>query len=153
MALPSHSALQPRDEIDTERVLPIVVGAHLQAELWDRGPAYRLRELAASALGQGHRLEPVVCTDLWYMNSPALRGRPTISVGSPGLNALSAYLADKLPSAFVVDGVLMVQYDPQAQDPAACCWGVDAESTAAAVDAFCDRYLGDFLDAAARCGS
>jgi len=45
----------------------------------------------------------LVCSDVWYLNNDPLRSRPTISIGGPGVNALSAYLADKLPSAFAIE--------------------------------------------------
>ncbi|MEM6757638.1 MAG: hypothetical protein AAF586_10765, partial [Planctomycetota bacterium] len=82
------------------RVL-IVVGAHLRAEAADRPLAYRLieeienwKERFAEQLGV--EIEPTVCTDLWYLNHEELRSLPTICVGGPGVNALSAYLAKHL---------------------------------------------------------
>ena len=53
-------------------------------------------------------LNPMVVSDVWYLNDPSLRNCPAISVGAPGVNALSAYLGDKLPSAFVIDASLNV---------------------------------------------
>ena len=92
----------------------------------------------------------LVCTDVWYLNNDPLRSRPTVSIGGPGVNALSAYLGDKLPSAFAVEDVLLVQADPEFTDAIACCWGRDTRATAAAVDAFTERYLDAFMDAATR---
>jgi hypothetical protein len=66
------------------------------------------------------------------------------------VNALSAYLADKLPSAFTVENVLMVQADLDFTEVVACCWGRDAAGTAAAVEAFAERYLDAFMEAATR---
>jgi len=73
-----------------------------------------------------------------------------VSIGAPGVNALSAYLGDKLPSAFVVDDHFMVQMDLDLNDLVACCWGVSTVATAHAVEAFIERYLDAFMDAAAR---
>jgi len=140
--------------LDTESLLLIVVGAHPRAETGDRPQAYRLRQLIADRLsasfGPQPPLTPLVVTDVWYINDSGLRRRPTISIGGPGVNALSAYLGDKLPSAFVVDDRFMVQMDLDLSDLIACCWGVSAEATANAVDAFVQRYLDGFLDASAR---
>ena len=142
-------------EIQTDRLILIVTGAHLRAEAADRPIAYALRRRLADWLGS--RGEPenaeaprvLVCSDVWYLNNDPLRSRPTISIGGPGVNALSAYLGDKLPSAFTIENVLMVQADLDFVEVLACCWGSDAGSTAAAVDAFAERYLDAFMEAAA----
>ncbi|HVU64505.1 MAG TPA: hypothetical protein VHC70_11055 [Phycisphaerales bacterium] len=143
------------NHIDSDSLLLIVVGAHPRAEMTDRPIAYRLRERMASWLldkfPEGDPpLTPMVLTDLWYLNDAALRRSPSVSIGSPGVNAFSAYLGDKLPSAFVVDDRLMVQMDLDFSELVACCWGVDTETTGHAVDAFTDRYLEDFLEAATK---
>lgn len=121
----------------------IVVGAHLSAEIYDRPLAYRLRERVLGALGTDQPDRVVVCSDLWYLNRDELRELPAISVGGPTVNAFTAYLGDKLPSTFAVDGRLVVQAAEDA--PLACCWGIDAEGTAAAVEAFADRHLEHWL--------
>lgn len=145
--------------IDVDALLLIVVGAHPRAELNDRPTAYRLRQTIDQWLerrygddtGGGARpIMPLVVTDVWYLNDASMRKCPAISIGGPGVNAFSAFLGDKLPSAFVVDDTLMVQMDLDLTDAIACCWGVDAPATLAAVDAFTARYLDAFLDAAAR---
>mgnify|MGYP000069802654 CR=1 FL=1 len=137
--------------IDTERVIPVVVGATLEGEAHDRPVAQRLAGLINRTLGHDGAHGPaLVCTDLWYLNDESLRARPTISVGRPDRNALSAYLGDKAPSAFVVDDVLMVQADPEMTEAVVCCWGVDARATGWAVDAFVEKYLDAFIEAAVR---
>jgi hypothetical protein len=147
------------DDIDTTRLILIVVGAHLRAEVADRPLAEALRERAQEwvdakrpSTDDPDWVEPqiVVCTDIWYLNNDDLRAQPTISVGAPGVNALAAYLADRLEMAFVVEDVLAVQVDLDFADPVASCWGTDPDSTAQAVEAFCDRYLDGFLEGAVR---
>jgi hypothetical protein len=131
----------------------IVTGAHPAAEVFDRPIAYRLREQVLGRLGSDSprtEVPPqrvVVCSDLWYLNSEELRELPTISVGGPTVNALTAYLGDKLPSAYAVDGLLLVQAAWTDQTPLACCWGIHAQATATAVETFTQRYLDGFLDA------
>lgn len=140
-------------ELNTARVLLVVVGAHLRAEVADRPIAYRLLARIESWLkenGESGGLTPIVCTDLWHLNHAELRGRPTISIGGPAVNALTAYLADKLASVLAIEKRLIVQMDPELIDVVACCWGAEAGSTLAAVDAFADRYLDDFMKAAVR---
>lgn len=123
----------------------IVVGAHLSAEVYDRPLAYRLRERVLTVLESDDPERVVVCTDLWYLNRDQLRELPAISVGGPTVNAFTAYLGDKLPSTFAVDGRLVVQAAWDA--PLACCWGIDAAGTAAAVEAFAERHLEQWLGA------
>ena len=131
----------------------IVTGSHLSAELCDRPQAYRVRDrivrrLTDEEVNDAH-LRVVVCSDVWYLNQDHLRTLPTISVGGPSVSALSAYLADRLPSAMAVDGVMMVQMDTNDGIPVASVWGIDAQSTASAVDAFIERHLDQFMDAMA----
>lgn len=143
-------------EINIEQLILIVTGAHLRAEATDRQIAYTLRERLCQWLdqrgmgGSPSRPRILVCTDLWYLNNDPLRACPTVSIGGPGVNALTAFLADKLPSAFAVEDVLVVQADLDFPDRIAACWGTTAERTAAAVEAFTARYLDAFMQAATR---
>jgi len=142
----------PEQELDPARLLFLVVGAHLRAEYHHRPLAQRLatmiHERLAARFGPDAAswpLRPITCTDVWYLNQDELRTRPTISIGGPESNALGAYLADKLPSAFAIKDRILVQLDPQWSSLVASCWGTTPAETAASVDAFCDRYLTPFL--------
>jgi hypothetical protein len=135
-------------------LIMIVVGSSLHAEVGDRPTAYRLARRVEDHLGQiglkpDESVRCLVCSDLWYLNDAPLRRCPTISLGGPNRNALTAYLRDKVPSAFAIDGSLLVQVDLSYGQLDACCWGADDGMTAQAVDAFCERYLPQFVDAAA----
>ncbi|MBY0312677.1 MAG: hypothetical protein K2W85_11460 [Phycisphaerales bacterium] len=148
---------QAEASIDIDTLLPIVVGAHPRAELSDRPIAMVLRDEIARRIAarfpgkKAHApLQPLVLTDVWYLNDQSLRTCPCVCIGSPGVNALSAYLGDKLPSAYVVDETLMIQLDLELTELTACCWGVSPAATGAAIRAFCDKYLDAFLDAALR---
>ncbi len=127
-------------ELDLDRAIAVVVGAHHLAEVGDRpsaqGLARAMHPLARSIGG-----ECVVLSDVWYLNTPAWRSRPTVSVGGPEVNALTASLADRLPSVHVVDDEYMVQMDLDAPEALAACWGVSPSRTARAVAVFCERYL------------
>jgi hypothetical protein len=142
--------------IDVDSLCLIVVGAHPKAELHDRPIAYRLRQRMTAWLDQrfpaveDRPLLPLVCSDVWYLNDQSLRECPTVAVGGPSVNALSAYLADKLPSAFVIDDVLMVQMDVEMSELMACCWGISPVDTGAAVDVFTERYLDTFMRSSLR---
>jgi hypothetical protein len=140
-------------ELDLDRVLLIVAGVHLRAEVGDRPLAYAMVERLKNWLHQQTHdtdwpIAPVVCTDVWYMNNSELHSRPVISIGGPGVNALSAYLYERLPTALAVEDKLVVQVDVEMTDLRAAVWGVDGQHTAAAIDLFARKYLNDFMRAA-----
>lgn len=125
-----------------------MTGSTLLAEAVDRPTAYLLAQRLRDAIPPGAPLTPIVCSDIWWLNNDELAARPTIALGPPDSNALSAFLARRLPSAFAIDGVLNVLLDPEFPEPHACIFGAAPESTAAASDAFVQRYLPLFLNAA-----
>jgi len=140
-------------EVDTRSMLLIVVGAHLRAELNDRPLGDRLRdavlrrqdELRSQQHDDGPPLHAVVCTDLWYLNSKELLARPAIAIGDPTVNAATAYLSNRLPTAFVIENSLRIHLDLEYIDGQVCLWGVDPSATMSAIDMFVERYLDDFL--------
>ena len=138
---------KPEAEIVTANLLPIVVGAHLWAERFDRPIASRVFEAASRRLAnRGARLEPIVCCDIWYMNQDDLLRRPTLSIGGPGANAATAFIANRVPSALVMEGAYRIVHDVELRDLHAAAWGRDAEATSAAATIFIERYLDRFLE-------
>lgn len=135
----------------TSSLLLIVTGARPAAEFHDRPVAYALQQRIQRWVLNRSRKDldaaPLVVSDVWYLNDEQLRARPTISIGGPATNALTAFLTDKLPSAFVIDDQLMVQLDVSFQELIVCAWGRTAAQTAAAVEAFINRYLERYLEA------
>ena len=123
-------------------------------KLYEDESSYMLREeintRLESRFPDGPPIDAVVCSDVWRLNDESLSQTPTISIGGPGVNALTAYLGDKLSSVFVIEDRLIIQADLEYDDISACCWGMDHELTVSAVDAFIERYLDGFLDAALR---
>lgn len=127
----------------------IVTGAHLAAEIGQRPLAYFLRGRIIDALGpETDESRVIVCSDLWYLNHAELRRLAAVSLGPPQHNALSAYLASRVPSVFAVDGVYVVQMDVDADPALACCWGDEPDATATAVQVFAEKFLDTFLGAA-----
>ena len=129
------------DAPTSENAVLVVCGAHLRAEWHDRPIAYRLRTKLAEHGAAG----AVGVSDIWYLNHDELRQRPTVSVGGPEVNALTAYLGARVPSSYVVEGRCVVQFDVASADPIAACWGAGPDGTLEAVDAFCERYLDEFV--------
>jgi len=93
--------------------------------------------------------DPVVCSDIWFINNEDLHPQPTISIGGPGVNALSAYFVQKLDSAMVRDQEMIIQLDPEFVDLRVSVWGQNHDQTVQALDVFMRRYLPDFLRAVA----
>lgn len=93
--------------------------------------------------------DALVCSDVWYLNNEELQTLPVLSIGGPGVNALTANLGDKIPSAFVIEDELIVQVDLDFHDLSVVMWGMDHGATVRAVDAFFERYLDAYLTAAA----
>lgn len=142
-------------EIDTERLVCIVVGVQLRAELGDRPLAYRVeQEVRArldAALGrppenEPPRLAPVVVSDVFYLNSEELQARPCISVGGPAMNAVSAMLVDRLPTAVAVEDTLVIQMDLDMEDQRCAVWGMNHLDTVRAVELFVSKYLDAFIE-------
>jgi hypothetical protein len=135
-------------DVEIDNLLLIVVGSQVRCEVFDRPLAARLQAAVAEALDQADApLAPLVCTDVLYLNTEPLQGRPAISVGGPGVNALSAYLYPKLPTVLSVEDQYVVQMETDAPPLRAALWGAGHEQTALAIDAFTRRYLPVFLDA------
>src|SRR5688500_6323108 len=121
-------------DVDTDRLIAIVTGIQLKAELGDRPLAYRIeqavREYLATTLperepGEPPRLAPAVVSDVFYLNTEAIQARPTISVGGPGMNAVSAMLVEKLPTAVAIENTLLIQMDLEGDDSRCAVWGMN----------------------------
>lgn len=139
-------------QIDTSSLLLLVVGAHLRAEFADRPLAYRLCNEITDWLMRHKddihtQILPVMCCDVWYLNHEPLQHRPTISIGGPGVNALSAYYHNNLNAALVRDEKLIIQLDPEFIDLRVSLWGMDHALTASALDLFETKYLDSYLRA------
>ncbi len=136
--------------MEASETMPIVVGAHLRAETTDRPLAEQVRETIESWMA-AHDVSPppapLVCTDLWYLNNAELRAQPTLCIGDPEVNAATAALAGRLPSATVADGQWRIQLDAAFASLTCCVWGVDEATTAEAIEAFVQRWLDPWLGA------
>jgi len=140
--------------IDPSHLLLVVVGAHLRAEQADRPLAYRLSErisgwVKANGQALATPIRPVVCTDIWYLNHLALHARPTVSIGGPGVNALSSHFAKSIAGQEVNDQQVVIQIDPEFTDLRVSIWGTDHELTAKGLEVFLTDYLENFLKAVA----
>lgn len=132
----------------------VVIGTTPTAQRDDIAAAQRVAaalDRALAARGSAGRAR--VLGDAQRMRDQELAHRPCVCIGHPEVNALAAFLVDRVPPAMVIDGELAVQFDAEAPDAVAVCWGVDHGATARAAGLFIDRFLELFADAAAaECG-
>ena len=142
-------------DIDPDRLIWIVTGVQLKAELGDRPLAYRIeqeiRDRLAALLeppeaGEPPRLTPVVVSDVYYLNNDDAQKGPTISIGGPGMNAVSAMLVDQLPTALAIEDTLVIQMDLDLGDTRCAVWGMNHLDTVRAVETFVAKgYLDAFV--------
>jgi hypothetical protein len=144
-------------DIDTDRLIWIVTGVTLTAEVGDRPLAHRLEQEINERLTAGPplppemtlgRLWPVVISDVYYLNNEPIQHRPTISVGGPGVNMLSGTWAESLPTIAAMENELVVQMDPELKTLQVAIWGMTHLDTVRAVELFVTKYLDRFLCAA-----
>ena len=111
-----------------------------------------MREKLAARFGRPEegelpKISPAVITDVYYLNEADVQRRPAISVGGPGVNALSALLTDKLPTPVAIENTLVVQMDLDFKDQRCAVWGMTHLDTVRAVDLFLAKgYLDHFLN-------
>lgn len=154
---PTHATPTPATAalpIDLDAPLcVIVVGADPAAEVHDRPIATALADhinrWAATRSTPTAPLAATFCvTDLWYLNNAHLRLRPSISIGSPEVNAFSALVISRIGAIFSVQDQFAIHADPEARERVACCWGTTEGHTRRAVEHFAARHLEAFLTAA-----
>lgn len=131
--------------IDTDETVVLVTGTALTAEERDRPTAYALK-VEIDRRGDGHTYRrAVVVGDIWYLENRIFHLNPTIAIGGPGANAVAAEFSQGLPTLVNVDDRVFVQADFDGDVKRASLWGVDAASTAQAVEMFVRQGMLDDL--------
>jgi len=132
--------------IDTDETVVIVTGSDIRAEERDRPTAYRLKqEIDRRSDGQPFR-RAVVVGDTWFLQNRIFHLNPTIAVGGPGVNGLAAELSQTVPVVWSQDQRAYVQAEFDGEPKRAILWGMDAEATMVAVQAFMSQgFLDDLL--------
>lgn len=132
----------------------IVCGATLRAEEMDRRLAYRIADEVSARLQPPAEWQPLVISDILYLNDSHLSAGPLICIGGPGVNSLSGILYHELPSVLTIDNTLIIQMDPDGRDLRCCLWGMDHEQTVRALELFLERgHLDYFLEQVIKQGS
>ncbi len=140
------------------RLLLIVTGSTLRAEEMDRPLGYYLKQRIEEALeahespSDGRQPKDLsdyqvrVIADFRWMHDDFLQSRPTISLGGPGVNALTHRWLEEVPISLAYNERYFIQMDPDLGDPRVSIWGMDNPTTQIAVSVFLDRFLSQFLD-------
>jgi hypothetical protein len=130
---------------DPEETVVLVTGSGLRAEEADRPLAYRIQhEIDARGGGLAYR-RAVVVSDEWYLHYRTLDAHPTVAIGGPGANGVSAELTQQLPMTYTVDERVFVQASFDGDRKRAVLWGADRAATAEAVEWFLRNGLLDEL--------
>jgi hypothetical protein len=141
-------------EEEAVRWLLIVTGSTLRAEEMDRPLGYYLKQRIENSLAQAvatkqssldDYLVRIVADFRWIHDEP-LQSLPTISLGGPGVNALSHRWLEEVPVSLAFSERYFIQMDPDLAEPRVSIWGMDNASTQIAVSVFVDRFLPRFLD-------
>lgn len=119
--------------LDRRETVVIVVGG--QASEKDRTIATALHDEINSRGGALYR-RAVVVGDGAYLDRAELARHPTIAIGGPGVNAVSAQLVPVVPTVFSVDEQSFVQADFESQPTRVVLWGMTADATGRAVELF-----------------
>ena len=140
------------------RLLLIVTGSTLRAEEMDRPLGYylkqRIEQMLVEALTKGRDgledyLVRVVADFRWIHDEP-LQSLPTISLGGPGVNALSHRWLEEIPFSLDYGERYFIQMNPNLAEPRASIWGMDNNTTQIAVSVFVDQFLPPFLERCVR---
>jgi len=136
-------------DADPDALLLIVTGSGIEPEATDRAAAYELANTIRTRLPAGAPRGPLVVSDLWYLNQPAIHRAAAITIGRPEINAASAMLVRRIPTALVIDGRLRIQCDVEGIERRACIYGIDHQMTKEAVLLFRERHLETWMESAA----
>lgn len=135
-------------QLDVNQTILIVVGSDINPEEKDRPIAYRLKQrIERSPLyGSLPFRKCVVISDSLFESDKIIQICPTISIGGPGVNALAARMAEKLPVYHSQEDAYYIQYDDEDSSNLICIWGMNQDMTQMAVDWFItdgllDKYL------------
>ena len=132
--------------VDREETVMVVMGSAHAAQERDRPIALALkREIDSRGDCHLHRRAFLV-GDSQYLDSPELHRHPTIAIGGPGVNAVVQQYAPELPTVWQVEERAFVQAElTDGNQKRVALWGMDANGTAQAVDAFIAQGFLDTL--------
>ena len=130
-------------ELDVQQTILIVVGSEIRPEEKDRPIAYKLKQQIEKSPKYGKLpfRKCIVISDSLFENDKIIQICPTICIGGPGVNAVSARLFEKLPVYYRKEECFYIQYDKNIQNNRVSLWGMDQATTEESVDYFISTGL------------
>lgn len=131
--------------IDRDETVLVVTGSTLSATEKDGPLAAWLRdEIDRRGSGLPFRRGLLVEDSAW-VGTPGFHGNPTIAIGGPGSNAVVQHLTDALPTVWNREERSFIQMGGEGRSRQVALWGMDAEGTRGAVEAFVEEGMLDAL--------
>lgn len=131
--------------VDGEETVVLVTGSSANARAKDTPLAEWLRqEIDRRGGGMAYR-RAIIVQDERYVRTPALHDHPTIAIGGPGTNDVAQHLSQILPLVIAKEERMFVQMHLDLRGYQIALWGMDADSTKLAVEAFVSEGLLDSL--------
>jgi hypothetical protein len=128
--------------VDQDETVVVVTGASAEG---DTAVARWLQqEIDRRGAGMAYR-RAVVIGDERYVQTPGFHQNPTITIGGPGANGVAQHLTTVLPMIWSREDRMFVQMGLDGQGRQVALWGMDAEATRGAVEAFVEQGLLDAL--------
>jgi len=135
-------------ELDVNETILIVVGADIKPEQKDRPLAYWLQKQIDKATGfeKTPFSKSIVISDALFSGDKIIQACPTISIGGPGVNLVTAELVNELPIYISEDYRYYIQCDDKPGKNRVLIWGMDQETSSGALNIFVESGLMyDFL--------
>ena len=112
--------------VDPDETVVLVIGTSPNAEERDRPLAERLKaEIDRRGAGHAYR-RAVVVGDEGYLEHGAFHHNPTITIGGPGANGVTAEFTAMLPTVYSRDERVFVQAELEGELKRVALWGADA---------------------------
>jgi len=130
-------------QLDVNQTILIVVGSEIKPEEKDRPLAYKLQQRIAQSdkYGKLPFRKCIVISDILFEKDKIIQVCPTISIGGPGVNLVSARLVEKLPVHINKNNRYFIQYDKNPKNNRVSLWGMDQATTNEAIDTFINEGL------------
>lgn len=131
--------------VDGDETILLVMGSSAAAREKDYPLGLWLRdEIDRRGGGLPYR-RALLVGDARYAQSAALQGHPTIAIGGPGSNGIVQQLSTELPVVWMQEDRSFVQMALDEGRRQAAVWGLDADGTKGAVEAFVAQGMLDDL--------
>ena len=131
--------------LDRDETILLVTGSSDGAEAKDAPLAHWLQqEIDRRGSGVPFR-RGLMMEDNAYVGNTALHEHPTIAIGGPGANAVVQHLSDVLPTVWARDDKSFIQMGVDGRGRQVALWGMDADATRGAVEAFVEEGMLDAL--------